>query len=80
MTALKEKKLEADVELINVKSEEEAEKFRFLGSPSVRINGEDIEGRDEGFSFSCRFYTVNGKQATAPSKEMITAKFDSLMK
>jgi hypothetical protein len=77
--ALKEKNLQADVVLINVKTEAIAEKVGFQGSPSVRINGKDIEGRDEGFNFSCRLYSVNGKPATAPGKEMILAKIDSLM-
>ncbi len=77
--ALKEKNLQAEIVLINVKSEEKAEKVGFQGSPSVRINGKDIEGRDEGFSFSCRIYSVNGKTAVAPSKEAIIAKIDGLM-
>ena len=78
--ALKEKKLQAELKLINVESEEKAEKVGFQGSPSVRINGKDLEGRDKGFSFSCRLYKVNGKPAFAPSKEAIIAKLESLMK
>jgi hypothetical protein len=39
-----------------------------------------IEGRDEGFSFSCRLYHVNGKSTVAPSKEAIIAKLESLMR
>ncbi len=77
--ALKEKKLQAELKLINVESEGEAEKLGFQGSPSVRINGKDIEGRDEGFSFSCRLYHMNGKTTVAPSKEEIIAKLESLM-
>jgi protein-disulfide isomerase len=78
--ALKEKKLQAELKLINVESEEKAEKVGFQGSPSVRINGKDLEGRDEGFSFSCRIYNVNGKPTVAPSKEAIIAKLESMMK
>ena len=78
--ALKEKKLRADVVLINVTSEAKAQQVGFQGSPSVRINGKDIEGRDEGFTFSCRIYNNNGKPAVAPSKEAIIAKIESLMK
>jgi len=77
--ALKEKKLQAELILINVQSEEKAQKVGFQGSPSVRINGKDIEGRDQGFSFSCRLYNVNGKPSTAPGKEAIIAKLESLM-
>ena len=78
--ALKEKNLQAELIMVNVESEEKAQKVGFQGSPSVRINGKDLEGRDEGFSFSCRLYTMNGKPAVAPSKEAIIAKIDSLMK
>jgi hypothetical protein len=78
--ALKEKKLQAELILIDVESEEKAQKVGFQGSPSIRINGQDLEGRDEGFSFSCRLYRVNGKPATAPGTEAILAKLESLMK
>jgi hypothetical protein len=78
--ALKAKNLQAELKLINVESEEQAEKVGFQGSPSVRINGKDLEGRDEGFSFSCRLYYVNGKPTVAPSKEEIIAKLESMMK
>jgi hypothetical protein len=78
--ALKEKNLRADLLLIKVEDEVKAEKVSFQGSPSVRINGKDVEGRDEGFTFGCRLYRVNGKPATAPSKATISAKLDSLMK
>jgi len=78
--ALKEKNLRAELKLIGVESEEKARKVGFQGSPSVRINGRDLEGRDEGFSFSCRLYSVNGKPSTAPSREAIIAKLESLIK
>jgi len=78
--ALKEKSLQANLVLIPVESEAKAQQVGFQGSPSVRINGKDIEGRDEGFSFSCRIYSAKGKPAVAPSKEAILAKIDSLMK
>jgi glutaredoxin len=78
--ALKEKNLQAELRLIDVESEKKAQNVGFQGSPSVRINGKDLEGRDEGYSFSCRLYNVNGKPSTAPSKEAIIAKIESLMK
>jgi len=77
---LKEKKLKAELILIRVESEEKARKVGFQGSPSVRVNGKDLEGRDEGYSFSCRLYRVNGKPSTSPSREAITARLGNLMK
>lgn len=78
--ALREKGLKARVDLIKVESEEAAERVGFQGSPSVRINGKDLEGRDQGFSFSCRLYRANGKTSAAPSKEAIIEKLESLIK
>lgn len=48
---------EATVEPLRVESEEEARRLRFFGSPSVRVDGEDLEGRGGGpFAFACRVY------------------------
>ena len=77
--ALKEKNLQADLTLIKVESEEKAENVGFQGSPSIRINGKDLEGKDEGFSFSCRLYNTDGKLAAAPSKKAIIAKLERLI-
>jgi hypothetical protein len=78
--ALRQARANADLILVNVDSPEKAEKVGFQGSPSIRINGEDLEGRDEAPNYSCRLYNVNGKAAFAPSKEAIVAKLESLMK
>jgi hypothetical protein len=78
--ALRETRTKAELILINVETPEKAEKVGFQGSPSIRINGKDLEGRDEGFSLSCRVYRIDGKTSTTPSKAAIIAKLESLMK
>lgn len=40
---LTELKLDADVTEIRVEKEEKARELKFLGSPTVRVNGSDIE-------------------------------------
>lgn len=53
----------ADVLEVEVKSHEDAVRLRFFGSPTVRVEGEDIEvtSRSRGdFSFSCRLYSRPG--------------------
>lgn len=50
---------DADVRVVDVPDAETAEKTRFLGSPTIRVNGRDIEpGADERSEFvhSCRVY------------------------
>ena len=52
---------------------EAAEKVGFLGSPTIKVNGKDleIERRNDNPSFSCRTYRVNGKLQGLPPEEMI---------
>jgi hypothetical protein len=53
----------AEVREVAVENPEEAEALRFLGSPSVRVNGRDIEPGAEdrtGFALSCRMYGAGG--------------------
>lgn len=40
---LKELGVKADIEEILVDSEEKARKYKFVGSPTVRINGKDVQ-------------------------------------
>lgn len=72
--ALRESHTEADLVLIRVDSLEKAEKVGFQGSPSIRINGKDLEERNEGPNFSCRLYRINGKPTSVPSKAYIMEK------
>lgn len=55
---------DADVRVIDVPDAEAAERTRFLGSPTIRVNGRDIEpGADarSDFILSCRiFRTASG--------------------
>jgi hypothetical protein len=78
--ALRETHSKAVVKLVNVESEAKAQRVGFQGSPSIRINGKDLEGRDEGYSFSCRLYSLNGTTSNAPCKETIVAKLESMMR
>ena len=72
--ALRETHTKAELVLIHVDSPEKAEKVGFQGSPSIRINGEDLEGRNDAPNYSCRLYHVNGKPTLIPGKERIIEK------
>ncbi|MEE9448415.1 MAG: thioredoxin family protein [Ignavibacteriaceae bacterium] len=56
--AIKGKEEIIDYNEVLVESNELAEKLKFRGSPTVLINGEDIEGREEAESaaLNCRVY------------------------
>lgn len=66
---LKEEGLRAEVHEIEVKDEMAAETLNFFGSPTIRVNGLDIEvdARDlRETGFACRRYSGG-----LPSEEMI---------
>ena len=66
--------LDARIDLVRVGSEEDAKKLRFLGSPTVRVDGTDIDvtaGQSSNFGLMCRVYRVDGRLVGSPSKEML---------
>ncbi len=72
--ALEREGLDEDVCLIRVGSPAEAEAKRFLGSPTIRIDGVDIEGPEaerKGYGYGCRIYSHDGASAGWPSVERI---------
>ncbi len=67
--------LDAPVEEVEVKGPDEAERLRFLGSPSVRVNGVDIEPAARGrtdFGFCCRTYDGKGIPPRALVEQALT--------
>lgn len=80
---IEEKKLGAGVEMVKIEGDGEALKNRFLGSPTIRLNGRDIEpGTEEikDFSMSCRLYLEDDEVNKWPSKKMIAQAIDSAVK
>ena len=57
---------------VEVNEPSEARRLRFLGSPTVKVEGMDIEPErreDEDFSLTCRMYGSSG----VPSRELIAS-------
>ena len=50
------------IEKIEITTQDMALQHRFLGSPSIRINGKDIEGLEEAsdYGLKCRIYLDTG--------------------
>ncbi len=68
--------LSADVREIEVRTPEEAKRLRFLGSPSVRLDGKDIEPVAESrteYALSRRLYGDRG----LPPEELLVAVLDT---
>jgi hypothetical protein len=69
---LSELGLDADIREVEVRTQEDAERLRFIGSPSVRVDGKDIEPGAENrneFMMSCRIYGDSG----LPARELLVA-------
>ena len=64
-----------EVRLVKVESHEEAQRLRFLGSPTVRVDGRDVESpiATEGYGLECRIYWVGGKPTGLPPKDSLAA-------
>jgi hypothetical protein len=67
---------DATIEFIVVNTPDEAQQIRFSGSPSVRVDGEDVEpsANSKGaYGLMCRMYEFGSKFSGAPSIAMIRA-------
>jgi hypothetical protein len=62
--------------LRDVETPEQAEADRFLGSPTVRVDGVDVEpaaGERTDFGLKCRIYRSEAGQTPVPPEEWIVA-------
>jgi hypothetical protein len=68
---------DGEIELTRVDSVEAAQRERFLGSPTLRIDGRDVEpeaGDRTDFGLKCRLYrTAEGLSGTPPDEWILTA-------
>jgi hypothetical protein len=66
----------ADVRVVRVETDADAKRLRFLGSPTVRVDGVDVEpatiGRGD-FGLQCRIYSVAGRYQGTPPADWIAA-------
>ena len=71
---LTEQGIEAEVELVAVNTDEETERLRFPGSPTIRVNGEDLFPLPErgAWALGCRTYRTPEGIKGWPTIEMIS--------
>ena len=65
--------VEAEIHEVLVTDEAMAGELGFCGSPTIRINGRDVEGESQdpqSFALSCRLY-AGSKQIGLPPAEMV---------
>ena len=64
----------SDIELVHIEDAETAERERFLGSPTLRIDGEDIEPGAEhrtDFGLKCRLFATPDGLRGMPADEWV---------
>ena len=81
--ALRTEGVEASVNEVEITDPVMAQELSFLGSPTIRVNGLDVEPEARGvqsFGFGCRTYTdSNGRRSGLPSLASIrTAARESM--
>ena len=68
--------IDTNVERIDVQDAEQATQLRFLGSPTIRVNGRDIEpGANErrNYILSCRVYPSESGLTGQPDERWLRA-------
>jgi hypothetical protein len=65
-----------EVDVREVRSEDDAARERFTGSPTIRIDGRDVDARGAAAppSLTCRiYYLADGRPSPIPSREDLEA-------
>jgi hypothetical protein len=68
----------AEVRLVAVNTDEEARRLRFPGSPTLRVDGEDlfpvpVANARAGYALGCRMYATQEGLAGSPTAKMVRA-------
>ena len=65
--------VEAEVEMVEVNTDEKAQQLRFPGSPTVRVDGRDLfpGGEREDWRLGCRVYTTPEGLKGSPTAGML---------
>lgn len=71
---------ENEINVIEVKDLEIAEKVNFQGSPTILIDGYDIysETKPSSYSYTCRIYIIDGVQTGVLSENYISQKIKKI--
>ncbi len=73
--ALQMEQFDDPVKLVKVEDDSEASRLKFLGSPSFRVNGQDLWPEEwDTYSLSCRVYKTPEGMKGWPLVEMLREK------
>jgi Alkylmercury lyase len=66
--------IEPQIRLVNVPDQEAAQRLRFLGSPTVRVDGRDVDPHEkehDDFALSCRIFRTEAGIAGQPDERWV---------
>jgi hypothetical protein len=77
-----EEGISREVEVFKVETEDQARELRFVGSPTILVDGQDIDPPiDTRYILTCRAYGLeDGRISPLPSKDMIRRALRSVAK
>jgi hypothetical protein len=73
---LQSRGLDAHVAVREVRTQEEAEQLAFPGSPTIRVDGRDVDpsGANNRPALNCRIYSLpDGRVSPVPTREQLEA-------
>ncbi|MDA3948337.1 MAG: hypothetical protein PF508_03840 [Spirochaeta sp.] len=70
LDVLVEEKIDASVRLVAVEDMDSARELQFAGSPTIKVNGKDLEDYQGEGVLACRLYKGNDGKGW-PSKELL---------
>ena len=73
---LQRRGINAPIQMREVRTDEEAHSLRFPGSPTIRIDGRDVDprGADGRPALNCRIYHLpDGRVSPVPTREQLEA-------
>ena len=73
---LQSRGLDAQVAVREVRTQEEAEQLAFPGSPTIRVDGRDVDpaGANNRPALNCRIYSLpDGRVSPVPTREQLEA-------
>jgi hypothetical protein len=77
---LRTENISEEVHLILVNDDQSAEREKFLGSPSFRVDGQDLWPEDrQDYFLGCRVYETPGGLRGTPDIDMLRAKIKEIM-
>lgn len=71
--------IDASIDILTVVDNDDAVAKRFLGSPSIRIDGKDIEVEEDDttqYAMRCRIYRDGDVQSGLPPKQLLISALE----